>query len=162
MKPAAPTTAALTILALAAWLTGCAGPVEPQASQTGVRPEATRAPPSFPSRASIAAGQAMPMRANDPMGALGTMTLMAEAPGCAVLRGPDSAPPLNLRDLAGRVVTPVFALRPAACPTASPDGVPYLALDRAVRLPDGFYAVGGAYECFLPHGGGGQCRPVGR
>ncbi len=117
---------------------------------------------TFPSQASIAAGRPVMMHRNDPMGSFGTMALMASARNCGYLPSGPQGQPLRLRDLAGRPVSPAFALAAGACPAANDAGVPYLALDRAVLLNTGLYAAGATHECFLPNEGGGRCREASR
>jgi len=141
-------TSALASLMLLG-LAGCISSPSPQASAT--------APPTYPTRERVAAGQPVDLARNEPMGLFGTRAIMAEAPACSTVRLGDGQS-VRLRD---QVVTPALAPAGTACPERNPRGnTPYLTLNRAVVLNDGLYATNPTTECFLPNSGGGNCRPV--
>lgn len=126
---------------------------------TSPPPTGAAAPPVYPTPQRIAAGQAVDLTRNEPMGLFGTRAIMADAPGCSTVRLSDGLP-VRLGD---QVVTPALATGPAACPERNTrTNTRFVVLTRAMLLSDGLYASNATEECFLPNSGGGHCRPVGR
>lgn len=143
-----PLSALATLLLL-----GLAGCVTPPA------PTQAAAPPVYPTRERVAAGQTMDLARNEPMGLFGTRALMDDSPGCSTVRMSDGQP-IRLGD---RQVVPALAAASATCPARNArTNSEYLTLNRAVLLSDGLYASSPSHECFLPNSGGGHCRPAGQ
>ena len=141
-------------LPAAAVLLGLAACATPPAAPVAAAP-----PPVYPAATAIAAGQTVDLERNEAMGLFGTRAILAEAPGCSVVRMSDGQP-IRLGDQA---VSPALASRAGICPERNArTNTPYLVMNRASLLSTGLYMSNPTQECFLPNAGGGNCRPIAR
>ncbi|MBX9748367.1 MAG: hypothetical protein K5Q68_02015 [Roseococcus sp.] len=150
------TTACLSLL-----LVSCGAAIPPPPEPTPL-PMPTREAPTitdadFPTRAQIAAGQAVPIRAGAVLGTYGTIHAMANAPSCGGIEYGRTGLPLPLA-LGDSTVTIGFNISERCPRRDSYRGLPALMMERAVIVRNGVYTSSATHECLLPQEGVGMCR----